>query len=53
MNKEKELIDKLTSERNNSNDIGEKVLGFFIFVWFLIFTLGAIFLLIKLGMWVF
>ena len=50
MNKEKDRIDSLTSERNILNDNPE---GLFIFIWLLIFTLAAILLLIKLGMWVF
>jgi len=53
MNKEKDRIDSLTSERNILNDNPEGLLGLFIFIWLLIFTVGAIFLLIKLGMWVF
>ena len=53
MNEEKEKIDSLTSERNILNDNPEGLLGLFIFIWLLIFTVGAIFLLIKLGMWVF
>lgn len=53
MSEGKDRINSLISERPNPNEIGEKILGFFLFVWFLIFTLGGIFLLIKLAMWVF